>query len=195
MGVNISPITPEMDSIYRHQEGAVIVDIEENSPASRAGIQRGDLVYQVENIPIKEPFDLQNTISSYPPNQNIKLYIERDGKDISTNISLADSSKKSSKVAGSKNSIFEGLELASLDNNLKKQLQIPRNISGAMIVKVDESSKAGKAGFLEGDIIIQIENIKITSAPQAVQTLQSFGDRAKRIYVNRNGYILVLVSR
>jgi serine protease Do len=195
MGVNISPITPEMDSIYRHQEGAVIVDIEEDSPASRAGIQRGDLVYQVENIPIKEPFDLQNTISSYPPNQNIKLYIERDGKDITTNISLADSSKKGSKVTGSKNSIFEGLELASLDNNLKKQLQIPTNISGAMVVEVDESSKAGKAGFLEGDIIVQIENVKITSAPQAVQTLQSFGDRAKRIYVNRNGYILVLVSR
>jgi len=138
---------------------------------------------------------LQNTISSYPPNQNIKLYIERDGKDITTNISLADSSKKGSKVAGSKNSIFEGLELASLDNNLKKQLQIPTNISGAMVVEVDESSKAGKAGFLEGDIIVQIENVKITSAPQAVQTLQSFGDRAKRIYVNRNGYILVLVSR
>jgi len=194
MGVNISPITSQMQSLYKHQEGAVLVDIEEDSPASRAGLQRGDLVYQVENQAVKEPYDLQNAISSYPPNQNIKLYIERDGKELTTTLSLANGHKPA-KVVGNKNSIFEGLEFATLNTENKARLGIPQNITGAIVVKIENGSKAQEAGFVEGDIIVQIENSKITSAQEATKVLTAYQNKPKRIYVNRNGYILVLVSR
>ncbi|MCK4442735.1 MAG: trypsin-like peptidase domain-containing protein, partial [Sulfurovaceae bacterium] len=45
MGVSISKeVTKELKGIYKHKEGAIITDIQSNSPAQRANIQRGDLI-------------------------------------------------------------------------------------------------------------------------------------------------------
>ncbi len=51
------------------------------------------------------------------------------------------------------------------------------------------------SGFIAGDILIQIENLKIENLKDAQEAFKLYKGRTKRIYVNRGGFILLLVTK
>jgi serine protease Do len=54
-------------------------------------------------------------------------------------------------------------------------------------------SKAEKMGFREGDIIIQIEQTRITSLKDLNQALKDYKNTKKRVIINRQNYRAILV--
>lgn len=58
---------------------------------------------------------------------------------------------------------------------------------------VKEDSKAEQMGFREGDIIIQIEQKRITSMKDLLGALKEYKDRKKRVIINRQNYRAILV--
>ncbi|CAA6801484.1 MAG: HtrA protease/chaperone protein / Serine protease (Protease DO) (EC [uncultured Sulfurovum sp.] len=193
MGVNISDLTPNLEKLYTHQEGAIVTDIQVNSPAAKASLKRGDLIYLVNGKKIKSSSDLQRIITSFSPDESIKLSIERDKKTFVQELTLS-SANAASNVLGSLTEI-EGLRLAELSNHVKKTYQIDQNVVGALIEGVLEGSQADMSGFMAGDIIIQIENRSIETVKDAKQAFNAFKGHIKRVYVNREGFIVLLVTK
>jgi len=193
MGVNISEVTPDLENLYNHKRGAIITDTQANSPASMAHLQRGDLIYAVNGKPIKSPSDLQRIVSSYSPNETIKLSIERDQLTFVKTLKLG-SRNSSSNLLGQLTKV-EGLRLADLTPKIKKDYEIDDSIVGAFIEGVLEQSKADLAGFMAGDIILQIENSSIERVEEAVEAFNQYKNRTKRVYVNREGFIVLLVMK
>lgn len=68
----------------------MILDISPETPAAKYGLKRGDLIYSINGKPIKDKTSLQNTIAFFPPDEKIKMDVERDEKDISLTIVLGD---------------------------------------------------------------------------------------------------------
>ena len=193
MGVNISEVNPSLEKLYNHKNGAIITDIQPNSPAALAKLQRGDLIYAVNGKKIKSPSDLQRVVTSFSPDETIKLSIEREQKTFVKELTLS-SLGGSSNILGTLTEV-EGLRLADLSPKVKKDYQIDQNTVGALIEGVLEQSQADLSGFMAGDIIIQIENRSIESVTDAKNAFELFKGNVKRVYVNREGFILLLVTK
>ncbi len=193
MGVGISELTENLAKLYTHKEGAIITDIQLNSPAALAKLQRGDLIYSINGKKVKSHSDLQRIVSSFSPNESIKIFIERDQTDLVKELTLANLDG-SSKLIGKLTKV-EGLRLTDLTPQIRQEYQIESNVIGAYIEGVLERSNADFNGFMAGDIIIQIENKTIENVEEATHAFELFKDVTKRVYVNRDRFILLLVTK
>lgn len=186
LGVNISDVTKDMSNFYNDKYGALITSVEDNSPAAKAGLKRGDLIIEVNGKKIEGASELKNTIGSFAPSKVVNVKYLRNKKIESTNITL--SALDASKISGGKIE-YKGMEIVS-QNATNKQLPNAK-ISGVIVEKIDTKSEAFSAGIREGDIIIQIENNEITSIEE-FKKATSTKDK-KRFFVYRKGSIYAVV--
>jgi len=193
MGVSISKVTKELKNIYNHKDGVIITDIQNNSPAQRANLYRGDLIFAINGKRVKTPHELQQIVTSYRPNDIITISIERDGQNIEKNLKLTNLSGDRVSL-GSIDRSFDGLYLNRLNSQNRKKFQIPQQIEGIVVTKVDINSQAYIDGFSAGDIIIQIENQPINTINDVVKALKIYKNRPKRVYINRRGITLLIVK-
>ena len=193
MGVNISKITEALKKLYVRQNGAIVTDVQEGSPAQKAQLQRGDLIFSVNGIAIKNPSELQRLITSLNPNDVITILIERDKKELTKTLTL-NSLNEARTISG--NYIeTDGLRLSELTDKTKKEFNIPSDTTGVFIEGVLEHSQADMSGFIAGDILIQIEDKKIEHLKDAQEAFNLHKGKTKRVYVNRGGFILLLVTK
>jgi len=191
MGVMISKVTDQMKTLYNHKEGAVITDVEPGGASEKAGLKRGDLIFAVNGKPVDSPSDLQRVIASLKPDSKADISIEREKKELTVQVTLG--SRESGSDIGK--STFRGITLAPLDKNTRKRYQIPPSVDGVLVARIEPGSQAEKDGFQVGDVIIQVENRMIESISDLKAVFRASGVGAKRVYVNRNGMILLLIAK
>ena len=191
LGVAIGDIDSELSKIYKRKEGALVLDISADTPAAKFGLKRGDLIYAINAKPIKDKTSLQNTIASFQPNEKVTIELERDGKDMSLSIVLADRAQLS-EVQTDNNIFLGGLKLSAIDHTSQKQYRLTQS-SGIFISDVEPKSKAENLGFQAGDIIIQIEDVEIKNFTNVETALKKYSNKYKRIYVNRYGQTILFV--
>ncbi|AXX93494.1 serine protease [Malaciobacter molluscorum LMG 25693] len=194
LGVVIDDLNPNLSKVYNHRKGALILDVSPDTPAKKYGLRRGDLIYAINDKPVRDRADLQNIIASFKPNQKITLNIERDKKNLKFDIVLGN---RSGLIVSTANNgkFLGGLALAELDPNVIKRFRINSNVSGVLITNVEPKSKAEKAGFQPGDVIVQIEDMQIKSFVNVQQAIRKYNNVHKRVYVNRYGQTILLVIK
>ncbi len=193
LGVAIGDLDSELAKVYKRKEGALILDISPETPAAKYGLKRGDLIYSINGKPIKDKTSLQNTIASFPPDEKIKMDVERDEKDISLTIVLGDRSTLA-EVQSDNFTFLGGLKLSAIDVNNQKQYRLTQD-SGVFISDVEPKSKAEKVGFQPGDIIVQIEDVEIKNFTNVEAALKKYNNKYKRVYVNRYGQTIIFVVK
>ncbi len=192
LGVAIAELEKDSKLVYKRNAGAVVLDISNDTPAAKYGLKRGDLIYSINDKPVKDRNSLQNTIASFKPNEKVTLGIERDGKDIKLDIILGDRTSLVG-VQNESNSFLGGLKLNNLTNEVIKKYRLSSDSSGILVTDVEPKSKAEKAGFLPGDIIVQIEDIEIKNFSNIETALKKYNEKHKRVYVNRYGQTVMFV--
>ena len=192
LGVVIAELEKDSKLVYKRKEGAVVLDISNDTPAAKYGLKRGDLIYSINGKAIKDRNSLQNTIASFKPNEKVNLGIERDGKDITLDIILGDRTTLIG-VQSESNNLLGGLKLNNITNETIKRYRLSPDATGVLVTDVEPKSKAEKSGFLAGDIIVQIEDIEIKNFSNIETALKKYNERLKRIYVNRYGQTIMFV--
>jgi len=96
LGVGIQNLTPELAKQfgYNGTHGALISEVESGSPAERAGLQRADIVTQVNGKPIEDSRQLQLALSRTPPGSSVTMQISRAGKEQQINAVLGEEPKR-----------------------------------------------------------------------------------------------------
>lgn len=194
IGVSISDLNNDLKELYDNKQGSLLVMVEKNSPAEKAGLQRGDLIIEIDGIKIKNSDELKNTIAGFAPDKTVNITVERDKKIKMTKVKLAKMDGETNINAAGKVNPIEGLSLLELNDKVKAQYQIPRDIEGLLITDVKDDSKAEKIGFKEGDIIIQVEQTRVTSLKDFISIFKDNKSNKKRIYINRQNFIAILVA-
>ena len=69
-------------------KGVVVVDVVEDSPAKKSGLQKGDVIIKLENEEIASVAKLRYELYKYKPGAKIKITYSRNGKAITTEINL-----------------------------------------------------------------------------------------------------------
>ncbi len=185
LGVNISDISDDMSKFYNDNYGALITSVEDNSPAAKAGLKRGDLIIEINDKKIGSASELKNTIGSYAPSKTVTVKFLRDKKVDTKNVMLATLDSKT--VNGELE--YKGLKLTQINSTHKQQLNI--TINGVLVINVDEKSEAYSAGVRKNDIIIQVEDNEIATLDDFKKATSS--KDKKRVFIYRKGYILAIV--
>lgn len=185
LGVTIADVSEDMSSFYDDNYGALITGVEDNSPAAKAGLKRGDLIISVNGKKIESASELKNTIGSYAPNRVVNIKFLREKRIDVVNVTLATLEGKI--VAGEFE--YKGMKLSEITPAYKQQQSL--TIEGIIVEDVEQSSEAFDSGIRKGDIIIQIENREITNLEdfKAATATQS----KKRFFIYRRGGIFATV--
>ncbi|MCE3040366.1 Do family serine endopeptidase [Helicobacter anatolicus] len=192
LGVGIQDINNDLRDSYNNHEGAVVISLEKDSPAKKAGLMVWDLITEVNGKKIKNSAELKNLIGTLKPNSTTTLKILRDGKEQTITLNLAErNTEKNNNPVNTKNNDegeLKGLRVESITPQMRQQYNISNSIQGVIITSVAEDSPAQEAGFNQGDIIAQIENISIKNTADFTNAINKFKGKSKRILVyTRNG--------
>ena len=83
-GMTLQEVTPELSQQYELAEtsGLIIVDIENNSPAAEADLRSGDILLEVDRMPVKSIAAFNRKIRQYKKGDTILFLINRDGSTL-----------------------------------------------------------------------------------------------------------------
>ncbi|WP_104696942.1 MULTISPECIES: Do family serine endopeptidase [unclassified Helicobacter] len=199
LGVGIQDVSNDLRETYNNQEGAVVISLDKDSPAKKAGLMVWDLITEVNGKKVKNSAELKNFIGMLKPDQDVVLKILRDKKEMAINVKLAErnKSKKDSPVStkGNEEGELRGLRVESITPQIRQRYRIGNDIQGVIVTNVAEDSPAQEVGFMQGDIIAQIENITIKNTSDFTNALNKFKGKTKRILVYSANGVKTIVTK
>ena len=182
LGISMNDVTPENAQFFNLNEatGAIVTQVSPNSPASRAGLQNGDVIDQLNGQKILNGSALQVAIADDTPGTKVHLGVLREGHSKSLDLTVgefhgdkdvASNDGDSNGNAGKGGKL--GLAMADLTPEVRQQLQLPDGVRGVAIQSVRPNSPAEDAGLQPGDVIVQINRHDVASAAQAVENVHA----------------------
>jgi serine protease Do len=192
LGVGIQDIDPDLAKaldVTAHR-GVLVSEVAPNGPAERAGIRQGDVILSVEGAPTTSTGRLRNAIASAGADRSVKLEVMRAGKKQEVTVKLEELTQPEGERSNPPSVVpsakpLDGLTLGDLDADVRKRLEVPRNVTGgALVMRVEPGSPAAKAGLRPGDVIVEADRRKLGSA----------ADFAK-VHAKAGKEILLLVAR
>ena len=96
LGISFQAITPDIANTYRLpvQYGAYVTDVAANSPASKAGLQQGDIITSLGGISVDSTHDYINVLFNFKPGDLVTLEFNRDGKAMQAKVTLGTANSK-----------------------------------------------------------------------------------------------------
>ncbi|MFL6696807.1 MAG: Do family serine endopeptidase, partial [Vitreoscilla sp.] len=186
IGVQIGPVSRQVAETLGLGKpvGALVEGVQAGLPAEKAGVEAGDIITKVQGKTVERFSDLPRLVGMVKPGDKVKLEVFHDGKlkDVTADVidfgpetppTLADAVPDT--TANSKATL--GLKVTDLSDADRARLHIKGG------VRVDSAQgAAGRAGLQEGDVILQIGNVQVSSAKQFLATVAKL-DKTKSIAV------------
>jgi serine protease Do len=187
LGVSIQPITRELADSFGldRARGALVANVEQGSPADRAGLLAGDVVLSVDGRDVSDSFDLPKVIGNLEPGRQVALKVWRQGAERMLNATLGEQNDgevlAQDEPSQEKGPIRDklGLAVRPLTGAESQQLGVNRGV-----VVADVAGPAAQAGIQPGDAILAVNGQPVGSAEELARLV----DRAK-------GRVALLIQR
>ena len=193
LGVRIQDVTEDVAEALgiEKTDGALVTDVPDG-PARNGGIKSGDVIIEFDGRTIKDTRELVRIVGDSSVGKKVLVKVLRDGKEVSLSVKLGrledNIASSQPKRQRTKKVEFAGMTLSDVGKELAEQFGIDQNIKGVVIVDVKGGSVAEEKGLKKGDVIIQVNRIKISSTDE----LYKLNEEAKK--ANKTS-ILMLILR
>jgi len=197
IGAGIQDLTPALTRAFKlpaNTTGAVIREVEPGSPSARAGLQAGDVVTAIDNVPVLDSNSLKLKVSRTAPGTTLQLKVFRDGSEKTIAITPIKRPGTTAKDANGENPSSEGtptsLRGVSVDNltgDIARQLRLPANTTGVVVTDVEPGSPASDAGLHSGDLIQHVNRKPVATVQEFNQAIRQAGNDPVVLLVNRGG--------
>lgn len=184
LGVHLQDLTPELADAFASQDarGALVVDIIPNSPAHKAGIQKGDIITLINRKAIRNATEARNHIGLLRIGDRVRLSLLRQGRIIHLYAVVEDPNKVAAAV---------GIDGGRINRYLDGAILIEKT-NGIEINQVKRDSNAWRVGLRPGDILLSLNDSQITN----LQDLTNTTTRPLSIRIKRsNGDVISFVFR
>jgi serine protease Do len=211
LGVKIQTVTDEIAEglALKESKGALVLEATKDSPADKAGIQAGDVIASFDGKEVSAMRKLPRIVADTPVGKKVPVEVWRKDKKKTLIVTIAElkeededykTSSKDGKGENKKDTIDSsktilGLGIKDLDNDIRKQLNLDKNVKGAVIVKIDPEGLAANKSLRKGDVITAVGQEQVSNAAET-EKLVNEAISAKRksvlLLVNRGGESLYI---
>ena len=164
LGVSVQDLTHELSRTMGIEgtRGALISEVHKASPAEKAGLKQGDVVVAYNGKEIRDASQLRNEAASSPIGREVKVTVLREGKkrELPVRIESMESRAQASALP-----IQERLGITVRPATSKEASRLKlRPGQGVIISRVEAGSPGAKAGLEPGDVILEVNEIPLSSA-------------------------------
>ncbi len=171
-----------------NHNGALISEVVPNSPADKAGVQVGDIVTEFNHKPIEDSRHFRLAVAETTPGATVPVKVLRDGsqKELKLTVKEMAGSEEVAKApekAKNSNDTLNGVTVADIDAQARKQFNIPMSLKGAVVTDVEVDCPAYEKGLRPGDVIEEINHKPVSSADDAVKLTENVKDKVTQLRV------------
>lgn len=165
LGIVGGDITEELKEKYnlKVNNGAFVVDFSEISAAYAAGIEKEDVIVELNGKPIESMSQLQSQIGRYRPGDKVRVIVDRKGKKHSYDILLKNIEGSTGVLKQNTGSTVFGASLKRMSGQEMRSL----GVSYGLEVTDIKSGKFKSAGIEKGDIILSLNNAPVRTVEEA----------------------------
>lgn len=183
LGVDIADVNRERMSALKlnEEKGVEVTMVDQDAPAGKAGLKEHDVILSMNGTPVESGAQLRRMIHETPPGRMVTLGVSRDGQPLSLKVQLADKHKEMASwmkpdvhvqipdihmpdidipamhMIMVTSSARSGLTVENITPQLGEFFGV-RDGNGVLVRAVEKGSRADKAGFRAGDVIVKIDN-------------------------------------
>jgi serine protease Do len=213
LGVDISDVTTERLSALKLKEekGVEVTMVDQDAPAGKAGIKEHDVILSMNGTPIESGAQLRRMIHETPPGRIVTFGLSRDGQPMTVKVQLADKGKEfamgdrdmknfhvhvpeihipdidipSINMVMVTSSARSGLSVENITPQLGEFFGV-KNGNGVLVRAVEKGSRAEKAGFRAGDVIVKINDQPVHDTGDFTHAVRSRTGSAVNVGVIRD---------
>jgi len=198
LGVGIQEVTQDLAKLFglKQTQGALVSDVNEDSPAEQAGIKQGDIIIGYQGSLVQDAVALQRAVTRTPVGTKATAKVVRNGHEMDLTVTIGeqpDSTKIARADQGSSEHPLAGVAVQELDRQTAHELGLTKKTQGVVVMDVEPDSLASQAGLMPGDVIREINKQPVKSVKDYEKIMSSLKkDQQALLLINRQGASLFL---
>jgi serine protease Do len=196
LGLGVQELTSELASYFNLEstEGVIIAQIDENSPAEKYGLKRGDVLLEMDGKTVKSVGHFRNIIALSIPGTEIELKVIRNGDPLSLEITVGCVSDTEGDRLASQDVIEKlGFIIQDLTDEISAKFGY-KNVNGVLISNVQAGSPAALAGLRPGMLIIEVNRSNVSNVADFDKAFQASRETKKLLLLVRDRQFVRYVS-
>jgi serine protease Do len=196
LGVMAQEVTPSIAKAFHEPEvrGALIGDVTANGPAQKAGLEKGDIILDIDGKPVNNSAELRMHVSLMAPGTKVSVKVFRDGAEKTLPLTLAEMPTETARNEQPENSgedALEGIAVENVTAQTARQLRLPADATGVVVTSVDPAGKAADSGLKRGDVIQEVNHKPVRNTADFESAMRNAKD-GTLLLVNRQGSTMYL---
>ena len=200
LGVHIQVVTQEIaESLGLPKAyGALVSSITPDGPADKAKLQTGDVIISFDGKEVGEMHRLPRLVADTPVDKIVDTKVFRKGSEITLKVKVGqldqaeDEDVVEEEPSAAEKQNFDkveplGLGVLPITDALRKKYEIGKDVSGLLILDVNDEGVSAESGLQPGDVISEAAQTEVNTA----KALTDLADKAKK----DNKPLLLLVDR
>lgn len=189
-------------------QGILVSEVFRGGPAEKAGIQPGDIILSFGGEPIFSMQSLHLLVAETRPNTLVELIVLRNGEEKTMDVIIGklpdegydalETSPYREQGRMQRNAL-DGVAVRNLTPSVRREFQLPRNIQGILVARVERGSPSYQAGLRRGDVIFSIEKQPISNVEDALRIVEGIEKKSLllRVWNPSSGsrYVVVNATR
>ena len=198
LGIMPQDVTPSIARAFgkKMPGGALVAEVSDNTPAAKAGIEKGDIILDVNGIPVADANQLRNTVSTMAPDARVNLKVFRNGAERTVAVTLGELPVEEARGGverGGRNrsnndadEVLAGVTVEDVNSQTTRRGNQSGPTSGVVVTNVRPSSAAADAGLQVGDVIQEVNRQPVRNVSEFRRAVGNSNDTTL-LLVNRNG--------
>ncbi|MHC4271230.1 MAG: Do family serine endopeptidase, partial [Planctomycetota bacterium] len=191
LGIMGEDITPEKAEMFNLEEaqGIAITQVVEDSPAEKAGLERYDVIIELEGEPITNYNEFRNKVAMVQPGSEVAISVLRDGERKEITAELGERPREGSRGSGTSRDepdVLEklGFEVQELTEDLTHAYE---NLKGVIVSGVERGTEAQRKGIRVGMLIQEVNRKEVTSIEEFNEAMEEASEEEKVLLLIHNG--------
>ncbi|MEO0289124.1 MAG: Do family serine endopeptidase [candidate division WOR-3 bacterium] len=197
LGIYPQELTSDLKKKFKMKEeetGILVSQVEENSPAYKAGIKEGDIILEFDGKKVENVSKFRILVAQTKVGKNVKILILREGNKITLEAKIGELKENVAQKEEEKQ--IESKWLGIVVDDIKKEYKDQFNIAvdkGVVITDIDNNSPVIEAGLRVGDVIVKIEDMKITNITDYKNAEKKYGKNEDVLLTLKRGNLNIWV--